>query len=301
VLQLGGGGVGQEREELVRLVRAGRHPQRLHGQAGVTHPGVAVVPVALAADGLRQRRGRCRHDRPGRLERQRPQHPAGMVHQLLPGSLVVLVDGRPGTPSLHGVTEPGGDLSRGPGDQRRASHLAVAEREDSGLACGQADVGRRRVAAQVKRERCAQHQPVSAAPGSNPPRDRYQDRVDEAVLRAGRVADLRFDFTAVAGQLAEQHARRFRTQVVAALVAADREGVGEHGGAARRGEGRFQHHRLVHISAAGLELACRPDHESPTGRVKQAAEHRRPVEAREAQPVHRAVPADQCRRAAVRQ
>ena len=44
---------GHEGEELVGLVRAGRDPQRLHGEAGVADPGVAVVPVALAADRLR--------------------------------------------------------------------------------------------------------------------------------------------------------------------------------------------------------------------------------------------------------
>jgi hypothetical protein len=57
VLQLGGGGVGKEGEELASLVRAGCHPQSPHGEAGIADPGVAVVPVALAADGLRQRRG----------------------------------------------------------------------------------------------------------------------------------------------------------------------------------------------------------------------------------------------------
>ena len=74
-LQLGGGGVGQECEELAGLVRAGRHPQRLHGQAGVAHPGVAVVPVALAADGLRQRGGRRGDDRAGRLRTSAPAAP----------------------------------------------------------------------------------------------------------------------------------------------------------------------------------------------------------------------------------
>ena len=69
----------------------------------------------------------------------------------------------------------------------------------------------------------------------------------------------------------------------------------------RGGEGGLQHQRLVHVSAADLELACGPDREMPAGRVKEAAEHRRPVEAGEAEPVHRAVPADQRRGAAVRE
>ena len=57
------GRAGHEVEELVGLVGAGRDPQRLHGEAGVAHPGVAVVPVALAADRLGQRGGGCGDDR----------------------------------------------------------------------------------------------------------------------------------------------------------------------------------------------------------------------------------------------
>jgi len=91
-LQPGGGRIGEEGEELVRLIRASRHPQSLHGQAGVTHPGVAVVPVPLAADGLRQRGGWRRHDRARRRERHGLQHAPGMAHQLLPRPLIVLVN-----------------------------------------------------------------------------------------------------------------------------------------------------------------------------------------------------------------
>jgi len=40
---------GQVVEELVGLVGAGGHPQRLQGERRVAHPGVAVVPVALPA------------------------------------------------------------------------------------------------------------------------------------------------------------------------------------------------------------------------------------------------------------
>ena len=124
------------------------------------------------------------------------------------------------------------------------------------------------------------------APGGEPAGDRNQDGLDEAVLRPGCVADLRLDLAAGAGEPAQQHARGVGTQVVAALVTPDRKGVGEHGGAARGGEGGLQDHRLVHVPAAGLELACGPDRETPAVGVEQAAEHRRPVEAGEAQPVH---------------
>ena len=47
-----------EVEELVGLVGAGGHPQRLQREAGVADPRVAVVPVARAARRLGQRGGR---------------------------------------------------------------------------------------------------------------------------------------------------------------------------------------------------------------------------------------------------
>ena len=75
-LQLGGGRVGQEVEELVRLVRAGGDPQRLEREAGVAHPGVAVVPVAGAADRLGQRR---------RGRRPRSRRSAGRSGPAAPG------------------------------------------------------------------------------------------------------------------------------------------------------------------------------------------------------------------------
>ncbi len=87
-------------EELVGLVGAGRHPQRLQRERRVPHPGVAVVPVAFPADLLGQRRGRGRHDGAGRLVGQRLQHPSAVVHQVAPRALVALVDPRPRPPRV---------------------------------------------------------------------------------------------------------------------------------------------------------------------------------------------------------
>src|SRR5205085_4871736 len=57
-----------ERDELLGLVGAGADVQRLEGEARVADPRVAVVPVALAADAVRQRGGRRGDDRAGRAE-----------------------------------------------------------------------------------------------------------------------------------------------------------------------------------------------------------------------------------------
>ena len=70
------GRVQQPPEERLGLARAAQMQERLEREGRVAHPAEAVVPVALAADLLGQRRrGRCR-DRPGggveeQLERQR--------------------------------------------------------------------------------------------------------------------------------------------------------------------------------------------------------------------------------------
>src|SRR5205823_5059032 len=46
-------------EEPVGLVRTGSDPEGIQCKAGITDPGVAVVPVALSPDGLGQRGGGC--------------------------------------------------------------------------------------------------------------------------------------------------------------------------------------------------------------------------------------------------
>ena len=87
------------------LVRAGRDPQRLDGEAGVADPGVAVVPVALAADVLGQRRRRRGDDRAGRLVGQALQDPAAVVHEVPPRALVGLVQVGPRLPGRERAVE----------------------------------------------------------------------------------------------------------------------------------------------------------------------------------------------------
>src|SRR6185312_2601766 len=61
-----GGGRGEEVEERGRLERAPAGREGTNGEAGVTHPGVTVVPVADAADLLGQRGRRGGDDGAGR-------------------------------------------------------------------------------------------------------------------------------------------------------------------------------------------------------------------------------------------
>src|SRR5690242_2830166 len=81
-------GAGHERDEIDGLVRAGADVKRLERQAGVTDPRVAVIPVALAADGFRQRGCRGGYDRARGAVGETLQHPRTQPHVLAMGSLV---------------------------------------------------------------------------------------------------------------------------------------------------------------------------------------------------------------------
>ncbi len=278
--QLRCGGVGQEAEELAGLVGARRHPQGLHGQAGVAHPGVAVIPVALAADRLRQRgRGRG-HDGPGRGERERLQDPAGMMHQVAPGPLIGLVQSGPGAPSFHGVLQAGGDLAGLPGGQRRLLHLPVLEREAHGLPGDQVELRGGSVPGDLETGGRGKQEPAGAATGGDASGDRFQDRVDQPVFGPRRIADIDVDFPDGARELAQQNSRRPGAQVVAAVVAAHGHGVGQHRSAGLRPERGLQDHRLVDVRAADLEIAGRPDREVAAIGIKETGEYGRRVEAR---------------------
>ena len=100
-----GGGRGHVVEELIGFVGAGRHPERLDREGSVAHPGVAVVPIAGTALHLRQRGGRRRADGAGGCKGERLEHPSAVVHQVLPGTFVSLVQLRPRLPRRHGVLE----------------------------------------------------------------------------------------------------------------------------------------------------------------------------------------------------
>src|SRR6266498_3823418 len=98
VVQRAGRGGGEEGEEVGGLVGTGGDPERFHGEARVADPGVAVVPVAFAADALGQRGGGGGDDRAAGLERQAVQDAAAVVHQVRPRALVLLVQAGPGLP-----------------------------------------------------------------------------------------------------------------------------------------------------------------------------------------------------------
>ena len=133
-VQGGGRGRAQEGEELRCLIRAGRHPQRVHRQTGVAHPGEAIVPVAGTARSFRQRGRRCRHNRARRVERQGLQDPAAGVDQLAPRARIPLVDLRPGPPPSQSVLQPLGQFTLRPHLRYPPAKLAIMQPERDTLA-----------------------------------------------------------------------------------------------------------------------------------------------------------------------
>ena len=76
-------------DEVPRLIREPDPEEGVHRERRVPHPGVAIVPVALPADLLRQAHRRCGDDGPGRLECQQLEGQAGTLDHLPPATLVV--------------------------------------------------------------------------------------------------------------------------------------------------------------------------------------------------------------------
>ena len=90
-----GSHVGDELHELVGLPVEVQVVERLQRERRVAHPGVAVVPVALAARRLRERRGERRHRRPGRHVRQSLDRQRRALDRVAPA---VVGDARPSEP-----------------------------------------------------------------------------------------------------------------------------------------------------------------------------------------------------------
>ena len=127
----------QPAQECGCLIGVAQRHQGVEAERTVAHPGESVVPVALPADLLRQRRSRGRDERARRRIRHELQRDSRTGHGLAPATLVV-GDRNPVTPEPHGVLELLGDLLRaqatggGPdrsGLQQDAGDLTVVEGE----------------------------------------------------------------------------------------------------------------------------------------------------------------------------
>ncbi len=100
---VGAGHVGDEREEVVGLAVQAQRVQAPQRERRIAHPGVAVVPVAFALRGFRQRRGRRRQQRAGRRVGQALQRQRAALQIRPPRVIGEVADVDPLPPALAGL------------------------------------------------------------------------------------------------------------------------------------------------------------------------------------------------------
>ena len=279
-------GVHEPPEERRRLVTTAELEERFDREGGVTDPAVAIVPVALAADRLRQGRRRCRRDGAGwredeQLERERATHDS-----IAPGT-GVREPCRPPLPEGRGTVEPRFDMgARGKdewlvarGDEAQESTAARRHLEPSAHAA--VTILRRSRA--PARERDA----VGAVGG-------HRNLAAALEARALSVLEAR------RGSPFHRHPAAQTFHSASQLTQGDevcigqRHGVGDTDAAAGRGERGFEHVgarsiaplRLVALGGVELEAA-------PTLGVEDGGEDTGRIHVRQAEPVDGSVPGHQ--------
>ena len=111
--------------------------------------------------------------------------------------------------------------------------------------------------------RRGKQQPVGSAPGGQAAGDGFENRVDQAVFGTRSVADLELrSAPSVQARRRSNAPRRPGTQVVAAVVAADRHGVGQHR-RCRSPSGTWSPGAMVWSTYARLAS------KSPAGRIRK--------------------------------
>ncbi len=296
-----GRGGGHVVEELIGLVGAGRDPQGFDREGSVADPGVAVVPVAGAAHHLGQRSGGRRADRAGRREGERLEHPSAVVHQVSPRTHVGLVEVRPRLPRRHGVVQPGVDLGLAPDPGRaRVGPRRVVKGEARALAAAELEPARDRRLIDGQGHRRRDDQYVIAGGRGQPTVDGVELGMDQSVLGPRDVLQAQLDFSFDARRTPKQKMRCTLAELMAAVAVAHRQRVDDDDRARRRAGGRLQHHGAVQVTASHLRRARGPDRPVAGCVTEQATEDRGTVEAGEAQPVDRSVPAHQCRAVSIR-
>ena len=100
------GEVGEEPEEIIRLPVEAQRVQAPQGERGVAQPAVAVVPVALPARDLRQRRGGRGDHGAARRERQALQRQRAALQVAAPRMVRETAPGQPVLPVVRGPDQP---------------------------------------------------------------------------------------------------------------------------------------------------------------------------------------------------
>ena len=289
-------GLDQEGEVLERLPLEAEVVQRLEHETGVADPRVPVVPVALAAGRLGQRRGAGGHDRARgcvaeRLQRQRAaldERPVRVVGDRRPR--------QPVAPVLLGAGELRHRLVLGGGTvalprQRQPRGFALLERR-APVGAGAEDA-EAHAPGQVEREVPGAHGgPLVAAVDVGP-----LTAVD-AVVELRDAVGLYLDPAAGAGRDPEQRALRHRVSghpAVAVPAFVGRGGADDEQVPDDEPPGRCVPRGLEHVGAGDVTPlvgnigAGRTEPEEAGGAVEQRAEHARRVRPRQAEPLDRSV------------
>ena len=124
--------------------------------------------------------------------------------------------------------------------------------------------------------------------------------MDQPVLGARDVLQGQLHVSFNARRTSQQKMRRTSAQLMSLVAVAHGQGVGDCDGTPRRAEGGLQHHGAVQVAASHLTGVCRPDRPVASLVTEEATEDRGAVEAGEAQPVDRPVPAHQRRAVPIR-
>ena len=177
-LRVTGGRAQQPLAPAQRLALIAADHEGLERQGRVAHPAVAVVPVARAAERLRQRRGRRRDDAAGRLVRQRLQGEQRAQHRLAPFARV-LATRRPVRPGGGRVLD---ERARVFGNPARLVRGKPTENERNLFAGRDRELGRRRLPTTVEVQRRAQLQAVGTGNGAPTVVDMVNPGDDRAVV-----------------------------------------------------------------------------------------------------------------------
>ncbi len=284
-----------EVEEVVGLPVEAERVEAPQHERGVADPRVAVVPVALAARRLGQRRGGRRAHRPGRrvgqpLQRQRAALQVGpprVVGKRAVRKPLVPVVGGAHQP-LVGVLVALGPAVLAPG-QRHVGEVAVVHRGARPCARAlepQPQVGRQRqLEVEVLRRG---HRLVVAAVGVVPL------DLPAPVVHHRHAVEVDLDLAVDAAQHPQQHVVgvvvggrapvRVRALVLV-MPGADQQHVAHDHPAGARSPRRLQHHRAGEVAAPGGDrLVGRAEPEAARVAIEQRAEHRRAVHPRHAHP-----------------
>ena len=167
--------------------------------------------------------------------------------------------------------------------QGEARALAAVEPELAG--------DRRRVDGQGHRRRERHH--VGAPERDHPTVDGIEQGMDQPVLRTRDVLHGQIDLAFDARGPAQQNVWRTPAEIVPPVAVAHGQRVGDGDRTRRRAEGGLQHHGAVQVAPGHLSGPGGPDRPVAGLVTEEATEDRWAVEAGEAQPVDRPVPAHQ--------